>query len=74
MSIKDEIKMMLIKSGISMTELVRRLNEKHNRNDTVQNLNGKLTRGTLKYSEAKEIAEILGYEVKWVKNDSSETM
>lgn len=65
MNLKEEIKILLIKSEMSMTELVKRLNEKHNRNDTVQNLNGKLTRETIKYTEILEIADILGYEIKW---------
>lgn len=67
MTLKEEIKILLIKSGYSMTDLVKALNEKYNRNDTIQNLNGKLTRETLKYREALEIADILEYKIEWTK-------
>ena len=33
----------------------------------LQNLSNKLSRGTIKYSEIKQIADILGYEIKWIK-------
>ena len=66
MTLKDEVKVLLIKSGFTLTDLVKALNEKYNRTDSVQNLNGKLTRETLKYKEAQEISEILGYEIQWV--------
>lgn len=67
MPIKDDIKSLIIKSGWTMSDVVKALNEKYDRNDTVQNLSGKLSRGTLKYREALEIAEIIGYEIQWVK-------
>lgn len=70
MTLKDEVKVLLIKSGFTLTSLVKALNEKYSRNDSVQNLNGKLTRETLKYTEAKEISEILGYEIKWIPKDN----
>lgn len=50
-----------------MSDIVRALNEKYSRNDTVQNLSNKLTRETIKYREAQEIAEIMGYSIEWVK-------
>ncbi|MCG8538875.1 MAG: LLM class flavin-dependent oxidoreductase [Clostridia bacterium] len=50
-----------------MSDVVKKLNKKYSRIDTVQNLSNKLSRGTLKYREAKEIAEIIGYEIKWEK-------
>lgn len=69
MKLKSEIKLMLIKSEITMTELAKILADKYGRKETVQNLNNKLTRETIQYSEAKEIAEILGYEIEWKKID-----
>ncbi|MHB8061186.1 MAG: LLM class flavin-dependent oxidoreductase [Ruminiclostridium sp.] len=67
MPIKDDIKSLIVKSGWTMSDLVKALNEKYNRDDSVQNLSGKLSRGTIKYREALEIAEILGYEIQWIK-------
>lgn len=69
MDIKNEIKSYIVKSGYSMTEIIDILNEKYNRNDTVQNLSNKLARGTIRYSEAKEIADVIKCEIKWIKED-----
>lgn len=52
-----------------MSQLVLDINEKYGREDTVQNLNNKLTRGTIKFSEIKEIAEVLDYRLAWIPND-----
>lgn len=66
MDIKNELKSYIVRSGFTMTQIVEMINEKYNRTDTVQNLSNKLGRGTIKYSEAKEIAEVIGYDIKWV--------
>ena len=66
MTLKDEIKAKIIQSGWSMSELVQALNEKYNRNDSIANLSNKLTRGTIKYKEVEEIAEILGCSIEWI--------
>ncbi len=67
MGVKEDIKSIIVQSGWTMSDIVKALNEKYSRDDTVQNLSNKLTRGTIKYREALEIAEIIGYSVKWVK-------
>lgn len=69
MGIKEEIKSLIVKSGWTMSDVVQALNEKYERNDTVQNLSNKLSRGTLKYREALEIAEIIGYSIEWRKKE-----
>jgi len=33
---------------------------------TTQNISNKLTRGTIKYSEVKEIADIIGFKIDWL--------
>lgn len=69
MSIKNDIKSVIVKEGWTITDVVKALNEKHGRDHTVQNLSNKLSRETLKYKEALEIAELLGYKIEWVKNE-----
>lgn len=69
LDIRNEIKSYIVLSGYTMTEIIEMLNIKYNRNDTVQNLSNKLSRGTIKYSEAKEIADITGYNINWNKKD-----
>lgn len=67
MEVKNEIKSIIAKHGWTMTEVVAALNAKHGRNDSVQNLSNKLKKGTLRYSEADEIAEVIGCKIEWVK-------
>jgi hypothetical protein len=62
---KEDIKAIIIKSGWTMSAVVKDLNEKHGRNDSVQNLSNKLSRNTLRYNEAIEIADVIGYTIIW---------
>lgn len=72
-NIRNEIKSEIAKSGWTLTDIVKRMNEKHpNEQTTSQNISNKLTRGTLKYSEALEIAEIIGRKISWLPAASSE--
>ena len=64
-TIKNEVKSYIVKEGFTMKKIARLLDEESN--VALQNLSNKLTRGTIKYSEIKEIADILGYEIKWEK-------
>lgn len=72
MSIKNDIKILLIKNEMSLTDLVNKLNEIFDRNDSVQNLNKKLTKETIRYTEILEIAEALGYEIVWIPKEKRE--
>lgn len=65
--IKNEVKAMLALQGWTLTEVVNKMNERHpkQKKTTVQNISNKLTRGTIKYSEILEIANIIGKEIKW---------
>lgn len=65
--IKNEIKSYLALSGWTLTDIAKALNEKYGTDTTTQNLSNKLTRGTIKYSECKQIAEIIGYKIEWSK-------
>ncbi|WES36602.1 LLM class flavin-dependent oxidoreductase [Ruminiclostridium papyrosolvens DSM 2782] len=66
LSLKGELKALIIKSGWTMTQVVDSLNKKHDRDTTVQNFSSKLIRGTLKYSEVCEILDLIGYKIEWV--------
>lgn len=68
-SIHDEIKANIIKSGLSMTAVVNIMNAKRpqNKHTSIQNISNKLTRGTIKYSEVLEIADIIGMDIIWEK-------
>ena len=68
-NIRNEIKSYIAASGWSLVDIVARMNESRSASEqtTPQNISNKLTRGTIKYSEVKEIAEIIGFKVVWEK-------
>lgn len=67
--IKNEIKSYISSSGWTLTDIVVEMNKSlpQGKQTTVQNLSNKLTRGTIKYSEVKEIAAIIGMDIRWEK-------
>lgn len=69
MSIKNEIKSYLELAGWTQTDIAEELSKKYNKNVTIQNLNNKIAKGTLRYKEALDIADIAGYKVEWIKKD-----
>ncbi len=50
-----------------MGEVVRKLSAVHGWSASVPNLSDKLKRGTLRCSEAIELADVLGYDIIWRK-------
>ena len=66
-NLRGEIKSYIVREGRTMEEVVTMLKEMYNRSGSVSNLSGKLNRGTLRYQEAKEIADVLDYAIIWVK-------
>lgn len=73
-SIRNEIKSYIAASGWTLVDIVAKLNESRSESEqtTPQNISNKLTRGTIKYSEVKEIAEIIGFKVVWEKQPKSQ--
>ena len=66
-SIHKEIKMNLARSGMTLTEVVSRMNKNRSAENqtTIQNISNKIMRGTIKYSEILEIAAILNMSIVW---------
>ena len=50
-----------------MSEVVDYLADEYGWSNSVPNLSGKLKRGSLRYGEAVELADALGYDIVWVK-------
>ena len=67
MGIREEIKSYIVRSGMTMTEVVDRLYDDYDWSRRVPNLSGKLRRGSLRYQEAVELADVLDYDIVWVK-------
>jgi hypothetical protein len=68
-NVGNEIRSYIALSGQTLQNIVKILNENRPQEEqtTPQNISNKLSRGTLKYSEAKEIANAIGFTIEWKK-------
>ena len=66
---RNEIKSYIIRTGMTMTEVVDYLSDEYGWSRSVPNLSGKLKRGSLRYGEAVELADALGYDIVWQKRE-----
>ncbi len=64
---RNEIKSYIVRAGMTMTEVVELLSDEYGWSGSVPNLSGKLRRGSLRYGEAVELADALGYDIVWQK-------
>lgn len=69
MDIRNELKSYIVKEGLTMRELVDMLADEYGWNDSVPNFSGKLRRGSLRYSEAVELADVMRYDIVWMKRN-----
>jgi len=67
MNIRNEIKAQIVRAGMTMQQVVDLLSDEYGWSDSVSNFSNKLTRGSLRYQEAVQLAEVLGYELVWQK-------
>lgn len=67
MSIREEIKSLLAKENITLTELAKEISAKMNKKITVYSLSQKLLRDSMKYNEVKEILDCLEYDIEFKK-------
>ena len=55
-----------------MGEVVRRLAERYDWSNSIPNFTGKLKRGSLRYRDAVQLADVLGYELVWRKRGEAQ--
>ena len=67
MNVKNEIKSIIVLSGMTMQQVVELLSEEYGWSDSISNFSNKLTRGSLRYQEAIQLADVMGYEIVWQK-------
>ena len=67
MNIRNEIKAQIVRAGMTMQQVVDLLSDEYGWSDSVSNFSNKLARGSLRYKEAVQLAEVLGYELVWQK-------
>ena len=65
MNVRNEIKAYIVREGFTMSELVEKLVEQYDWSPSVPNLSDKLRRESLRYKEAVELADALGYDLVW---------
>ena len=70
--IRRLVKDFLQEQNTSVYKLAQMLNETYGRSGSVSNLLNKLSRATFKTSELMDIADLFGYEVKFVKKQAIE--
>lgn len=65
--LRNEIRSYIVRSGCTMQEVVEQLSEECGWSDSVSNLSNKLQRQSLRYVEAVQLADALGYDLVWRK-------
>ena len=67
MSIRNEIKAQIVREGLTMQQLVEQLSDEYGWSESVSNLSAKLQRESLRYIEAVQMADVMGYDLVWQK-------
>ena len=67
MTVREDIKILLVKENTTLTSVAKKLSEILDKNVTVDSLSQKLRKGSMKYDEVKLIAKILGYKINFEK-------
>lgn len=67
LNIKNQIKAQIVLAGFTMAEVVDALSTEYGWSDSLSNFSAKLSRESLRYKEALQLADVLGYEIVWKK-------
>jgi hypothetical protein len=69
MTIRDEIRSYIVREGMTVKSVYEALLARHGKEKvgSYQNFNQKLKAERLRYKDALEIAEVIGYEIVWQK-------
>ena len=69
MSIVNELKKILIDVNVNLTELAQALGKRLSKPYSMQNLSNKLRKETITHREMLIIADILGYDLKFIRRE-----
>jgi len=67
---RNFIKARIVEEGYTMEEVLQLLHEDYGRSRSLSNFSNKLSKGTLRYLEAIQLADVLGYDIIWKKRGS----
>lgn len=73
MDLRNQIKSYITREGVSMSSVVELLSQKYGWSRSVANLSAKLSRGTIRYLEVTQLADVLGYDIVWEKRKETRT-
>ena len=66
MSAREQVKILLLKRYMTMTDLCKKMTELTGKKVSRQNLSNKLSAGTLRFEEFETIAKILDYKIELI--------
>ena len=69
MSVREDIKAILAKSNVKLKDIAYEFSKRTEKNISADNLSQKLRKGTLRYDDAVIIADILGYDLQFLKRN-----
>jgi len=69
MGTREEVKHLIAKEGLTITEIAKRMTEMTGKKYTLKGLSDKLARKTLRLEEFLVILKILNYEIRYKKLD-----
>lgn len=71
MSVREDLKILLVKEKMTLTELAKEAQKVSGHKYTVHTLSQKLVNSSMKYDELKFLAEVLGYQIRFEKIEQS---
>lgn len=67
---KKQIKHLLLEEDVTGKQLAALLSQRFNKNFSPESLSHKLSRGSVLYNEMVTIADILGYDIKFIRREN----
>ena len=71
MDVRNELKYILGKEAITLTQMAQLMTEKTGRKYSVNSLSGKLLRQSISLKETTDLLDTIGYHIEFVKNKTN---
>ncbi|MBO5386173.1 hypothetical protein J6A64_07650 [bacterium] len=71
MDVRNELKYILGKEAITLTQMAQLMTEKTGRKYSVNSLSGKLLRQSISLKETADLLDTIGYHIEFVKNKTN---
>lgn len=65
MSLKNDLKGIIVKQGFTMSQVNDELNRRHGTSLSFQNFSNRFRKESFSYNEVVEILDVVGYQVIW---------